>query len=147
MIPIGDIKEEYPEIDYTDLEGGLACIKLLAEHESTSKIPIIIISARSFSMIKSEINKFKQVISYFSKPIGPEAFDRIIEIIHSSLSLSGKSRKRKSETAMKKFMASIEAKPGAFGVKVDLKKLLIKEKKANIFLHQTGVSLPLHTYR
>jgi CheY-like chemotaxis protein len=43
MIPIGDIKEEYPEIDYTDLEGGLACIKLLAEHESTSKIPIIII--------------------------------------------------------------------------------------------------------
>ena len=123
MISIVDLKEQYPEIKYSDLEGGLSCIKLLNEFELTSMVPIIIISAREISMINKEIEKFSQIVSYITKPIDEADVERIIEIIHSSLSLHGNAKKRRSENTFEKIFSAIEAKPGVLGFKVDLKKL------------------------
>ena len=129
MISTGGLKKNYPDIEDSDLKGGLSCINILNKFESTSKIPTIIISAIDISMIKDELGKnYSQIIGCIQKPIDKDDFTKIIEMLRSALILSGKSQKRKTGNTLEKFIESIEAKPGAFGFKVDLKKLLIKKK-------------------
>ncbi len=127
MMPIGDAQVKYPDIGYTELDGGLICLKLLQQHESIARVPVIVVSAKSQSIMKVKIGGYNQIVSYIAKPINKKAIEGIFDAVCSALALVERSHSRK-ERPIKKVLSAIEAKPGAFGVKVDLKKLLSRKK-------------------
>ena len=129
MMMIGDAGVKFPDIAYTELDGGLICLQLLQQHNSTAQVPVIVVSAKSLSVMKSKLDSFPQVVSYIEKPMDEKALSRIIDIVRSVLAIIGKPYRKKQGTA-KKLWSAIEAKPGVFGFRLDIRKLLKRKGRS-----------------
>ncbi len=81
--------EEKPDIIVTDhqmpIMSGIELVQKLRQNEETKKIPVIMLTARGFS-IRDELKKELQILECLSKPFSPKELLRNIEdVLHQKM--------------------------------------------------------------
>jgi CheY-like chemotaxis protein len=112
---------------YRRLEGGIVLAEYIREWPTLNKVPIVFLSSVP-DMRHLGLDRFKPSWAFAKEfnrdgsPPQPALF------IFSLLSLDTELQMRR-KTTLESMLDSVELKPGAFGIKVDLKKLTNRRRK------------------